>query len=67
MGETREQRIEEFLEENEVSVLGLREGAFLRREGPELRIGGVAGARLFGRGKTPEEIASPADLSRLLR
>lgn len=66
MGETREQRIEEFLEENDVPVLGLREGAFLRREGSTLRLGGVAGARLFRRGTSPEEIAVGAELDRLL-
>jgi len=66
MGETREQRIEEFLEENETPVLGLREGAFLRREGSSLRLGGVAGARLFRRGTSPEEIAVGTELDRLL-
>ena len=66
MGETREQRIEEFLEENDVPVLGLREGAFLRREGSELRLGGAAGARLFRRGKAPEEHAVGARLDTLL-
>ena len=66
MGETREQRIEEFLEENDVPVVGLREGAFLRREGSSLRLGGVAGARLFRRGVAPEEVAVGAELDRLL-
>jgi dipeptidase E len=66
MGETREQRIEEFLEENDVPVLGLREGAFLRREGPSLHLGGAAGARLFRRGRKPEEHAVGAKLDALL-
>ena len=34
VGETRAQRIEEFLEENDVPVLGLREGSWLRQHGP---------------------------------
>jgi len=66
MGETREQRIEEFLEENDVPVLGLREGAFLRREGAELYLGGVAGARRFRRGAPPEELAVGARLDSML-
>lgn len=66
MGETREQRIEEFLEENDVPVLGLREGAFLRREGSSLHLGGVAGGRLFRRGAPTEEVAVGARLDHLL-
>ena len=46
----RAQRIKEFLEENKVPVLGLREGSWLRRRGGELKLGGVAGAVLFLRG-----------------
>jgi len=36
-GETRDQRLFEFLDENDVPVLGLREGAWLRRRGTSLR------------------------------
>ena len=66
MGETREQRIAEFLEENEVPVLALREGAWLRRRDRQLLLDGRAGARLFRRGVEPEELAPVADLSWLL-
>jgi dipeptidase E len=66
MGETREERIAEFHEENAVPVLGLREGALLRREGSSLALKGVAGARLFRRGSPPEEIALGAGLDPLL-
>lgn len=66
MGETRERRIAEFLEENDVPVLGLREGAWLRRRGPHLLLGGQAGARLFRRGNAPEELQPGTDLSWLL-
>src|SRR5713101_6573173 len=45
MGETREDRIREFLEENDVPVVGLREGAWLRVEGPSGSIEGAAAAR----------------------
>lgn len=67
MGETREQRIEQFLEENTVPVLGLREGAWLRRRGGKLALGGTTGARLFRRGQPAEEFTDGADLSFLLR
>ena len=66
MGETRQQRIEQFLEENDVAVLGMREGAWLRRRDAELRLGGTTGARLFRRGEEPGEFQEGADLSFLL-
>jgi dipeptidase E len=66
MGETREERLREYLEENEVPVLGLREGTWLRREGASLRLEGGAGARLFQRGRDPEEVSAGASLDRLL-
>ncbi|GAC1329952.1 MAG: dipeptidase PepE [Chloroflexota bacterium] len=66
MGETREQRIREFLEENDVSVLGLREGAWVRRSDGRLTLGGVASARLFQRGADPRDFAPGSDLSWLL-
>ena len=65
-GETREQRIVEFLEENDVAVIGLREGSWLRRRGPSLQLGGITGARLFQRGAEPRENQPGADLSWLL-
>jgi dipeptidase E len=66
MGETREQRIAEFLQHNDVAVLGLREGAWLRRCGGALTLGGVMGGRVFRRGVLPEEIAPGTDVSWLL-
>jgi dipeptidase E len=39
MGETREQRLLEFLEENDGPVLGLRDGAYLRRSSARLTLG----------------------------
>jgi dipeptidase E len=53
MGETREDRIREFLEENDVAVVGLREGAWLRVEGDGGQVGGAASARVFRRGRAP--------------
>jgi dipeptidase E len=66
MGETREQRIREFLEENDVPVLGMREGAWLRRQGASLTLHGGTGALLFRRGRDPEAFAGGDDLSFLL-
>ncbi len=48
MGETREDRLREFLEENDVAVVGLREGAWLRIEGKGGQVGGAAAARAPG-------------------
>lgn len=64
MGETRELRITEFLEENDVPVVGLREGAMLsvtRGDGGETNIQllGTAGARIFRRSVEPVEHVAP--------
>jgi dipeptidase E len=66
MGETREQRLLQFLEENDVPVLGLREGSLLRLRQQTLQVGGTAAARLFQRGSAPAEYAPGSDLSSLL-
>ena len=66
MGETREQRLKEYLEENDVPVLGLREGSWLRRSGSSLTLGGTAGAKLFRSGQPPEEVSPGARLDYLL-
>lgn len=65
-GETRQRRIEEFLEENDVPVLGLREGSWLRVRGGAAAIGGTTGARLFARGAGPRELPPGSDVSALL-
>ena len=62
MGETREERINQFLEENETPVVGLREGAMLRIENGETVLRGSTGARIFRRGFEPIEILSGARL-----
>jgi dipeptidase E len=66
MGETREERLREYLEENETPVVGLREGAWLHREGTRLTLQGANGARIFRRGEAPEEVASGTSLDALL-
>jgi dipeptidase E len=56
MGETREERIMQFLEENDTPVVGLREGGILRIEDGITHLTGIAGARLFRKGKEPLEL-----------
>jgi len=62
MGETREERIIQFLEENETPVVGLREGAMLHIENGEIILRGSTGARIFRRGFEPVEILQGARL-----
>jgi dipeptidase E len=66
MGETREQRLREFHEENEVPVVGLREGAWLRIEDGRATLGGTRGARIFRREEEPEERGTGDSLDDLL-
>jgi len=56
MAETREERLLQFLEENETPVIGLREGAMLRIEGGRVMLKGAAGARIFRRGHPAFEL-----------
>jgi len=62
MGETREERINQFHEENETPVVGLREGAMLRIENDETILRGSTGARIFRKGFDPIEILPGARL-----
>lgn len=54
-GETREERLIQFLEENETPVIGLREGAMLRIENGRIQLRGSTGARIFRGGHEPVE------------
>jgi dipeptidase E len=56
MGETREDRLREYLEENDRIVVGLREGSWLSVEGEAVRLEGRNRARIFRRGHPPEEV-----------
>jgi dipeptidase E len=67
MGETREQRIAEFHEENTPAVVGLREGAWLHVEGETMLLEGKAAVRLFRRGQPPEEYPPGSRLDFLLQ
>ena len=67
-GETREQRIEEFLEINpNTYVVGLREGTMLRREGERLTLIGKRSARIFRKGELPVELKAGDPLDFLLK
>lgn len=66
MGETREERLRQFHEENDTPVVGLREGAMLRVEGDRVVLKGAAGARIFRRGLDPVEKSPGAVLDGIL-
>ncbi|MFN2622247.1 MAG: dipeptidase PepE [Chthoniobacterales bacterium] len=66
MGETQEERILQFLEENETPVLGMREGAWVRAEEGRVVLGGTRGARIFRRGEAPVEKTTGDEISRLV-
>lgn len=66
-GETREQRIEEFIELNSgVYVIGLREGTMLKLDENKLSLIGAHPARIFIKGKEPFEIEPGGDMSFLM-
>jgi dipeptidase E len=66
MGETQEERILQFLEENEADVVGLREGAMLRVENGSVMLKGCSGARIFRRDRAPVEALPGQILDELL-
>jgi dipeptidase E len=66
MGETQEERIIQFLEENETPVLGMREGAWVRAGGGRVVLGGSRGARIFRRGEMPVEKTTGDEISSLV-
>ena len=66
MGETREKRLTEFLEENDTPVVAIREGAMLRVENGRTTLKGSTGARIFRRGHDPIELLPGAELDHIL-
>lgn len=66
MGETQEERILQFLEENETPVLGMREGAWVLAENQTVVLGGSRGARIFRRGEVPVEKTTGDEISGLV-
>ena len=62
MGETREVRINQFLENNDIPVVGLREGCMIRVEQGVHLLKGRTNARIFRRGSNPVELEPGATL-----
>ena len=66
MGETQEERIKQFLEENEGVVVGLREGSLIRVEDGCAILKGPNSARVFRRGEQPIEVSAGVDVAPFL-
>ena len=67
-GETREQRINEFIEVNpDIFVAGLREGTMLILENEKLFLSGPSTLRIFKKGMEPIELGSNDDLALLFK
>lgn len=67
-GETREQRIVEFIEINpEIWVAGLREGTMVLIEGPEISLIGPRKARIFKKDRQPLELGENDDFRFLFK
>lgn len=65
--ESRDKRIGEFLHENDVPVVGLREGAWLDVRDDSIVVEGPTGGRLFQRGLEPRDLAPGSDLTGLFK
>ncbi len=67
-GETREQRIQEFLEINpDIFVAGLREGTMFLVENNQIKLIGKRSCRIFKKGKIPVELTEKEDFNFLLK
>ncbi|MBV9924217.1 MAG: dipeptidase PepE [Acidobacteria bacterium] len=67
MGETRDERLGEFVHANPgVRVIGLREGTMLRVEGDEIKLLGGKPARYFIKGEAPRDVAPEESFNFLL-
>ncbi|WP_294299713.1 dipeptidase PepE [uncultured Chryseobacterium sp.] len=61
-GETRETRIKEFLTQNDIKVVGLREGNWIRRTGDRITVEGTELTRIFEKNREPYEIEAGSEL-----
>jgi dipeptidase E len=66
MGETRETRLLEFLEENATPVIGIREGTMLRVDDDITTVKGTKPAKIFRRGVAPYDVVAGTRLSSTL-
>jgi dipeptidase E len=64
--ESREKRILEYHEENNLPVLGLRDGCYIRIEDESALLKGRSNARLFRKSRPPIEIVPIADISEVV-
>ena len=62
MGETRETRIKEYHVYNETSVIGLREGSWLKVDGNSIVLEGELSARVFKQNEIPYELESGSEM-----
>jgi dipeptidase E len=66
-GETREQRIQEFIEINpDLYVVGLREGTMLKINNKQIDLIGPRPARIFHKGDAPVEVEAGGELGFLM-
>jgi dipeptidase E len=65
-GETRDERIAQFLEESAIPVVAIREGAILRVRDGAVEVAGTGGGRLFRRGTQVCELATRDRVDRVL-
>ncbi|MEM7185248.1 MAG: dipeptidase PepE [Bacteroidota bacterium] len=63
MGETRETRLQEFHTQNNIPVVGLREGSWLQVAGDEITLSGALSARVFEQSKAPYELEAGSRIS----
>lgn len=64
-GETRETRILEYISQNSIPVLGIREGNWIRGLNNQLTVAGAHSSRVFMQKKTPFEIEPGTNLTEL--
>jgi dipeptidase E len=67
MGETQEERILQFLEENDTPVVAIREGAWLLCNDGAVTLKGQTGARIFRPGHAPVEATPGSEISELIQ